>query len=193
MTNSSGARRAAHTRLRSCTPAGGLPSPAWRSPPTPYLLRRAGPVNRGAVWGWVQLDGRRLLLGHFEPRKGASNSEGKAAPLASSLCAVPRPPRGANSESRARGLPARGRAPRGPVSAEELVAVSQDPPPYSPRARRAGNRRVSSPGQFSSPGFLPSFPQSTGLLGYERLRRARTRALLQPQPKKVQPPLSPRF
>lgn len=78
MTNSSGARRAVHKLLH---PRGDLASPAWRSPPTPYLLRRAGAVNRGAVWGRVQLDGRRLLLGHFEPGKGASNSKGKAAPL----------------------------------------------------------------------------------------------------------------
>lgn len=90
--------RGAHTTLL-LHPHGGLPSPARRSPPTLYLLRRAGPVNRGAIWGWIQLDGRRLLLGHFDRvKKGATNSERKATPLASSLCAVPRKLRGTNSE-----------------------------------------------------------------------------------------------
>lgn len=56
------ARGAHPTWLR--TPARP-PSPAS----TPDLLRRAGPVNRGAVRGRVQLDGRRLLLGILEPGK----------------------------------------------------------------------------------------------------------------------------
>lgn len=74
VTNPSGAPRAAHSRLRSCAPAGASPARPWRSPPTPDLLRRAGPVDGGAVGGRVQLDGRRLLLRHFGPREGSSNS-----------------------------------------------------------------------------------------------------------------------
>lgn len=76
--DSRGAPRAARTRLRSCAPARATSAP-------PDLLRRAGPVNRGAVGGRVQLDGRRLLLGHFGPSESASNSAGRAAPLVSSL------------------------------------------------------------------------------------------------------------
>lgn len=127
--------RGAHTTLL-LHPHGGLPSSARRSPPTLYLLRRAGPVNRGAVWGWIQLDGRWLLLGHFEPGKGAPNSEGKAAPLASSLCAVPRPPRGTNSEPGAWDCFGEGGT-RTAQSRQRREAGGglTGPPPYSPRAR----------------------------------------------------------
>lgn len=159
--------RGAHTTLL-LHPHGGLPSSARRSPPTLYLLRRAGPVNRGAVWGWIQLDGRWLLLGHFEPGKGAPNSEGKAAPLASSLCAVPRPPRGTNSEPGAWGLLWGGRdthravssAPRGRWRSHGTPALLTQG-----SARRAGNRRGTPPAQFGSRGFPPSLPQSTRLSG----------------------------
>lgn len=116
VTNSSGAQRAAHARLGSGTPAGASPlRPALAA--HPYLLRRAGPVNRGAVRGRVQLDGRRLLLGHFEPGKGASNSEGKAAPLLPPS-AKSRARRAGPTGGRGPGTAFRGRrAPRGPVSA----------------------------------------------------------------------------
>lgn len=156
------------------------PGPGARLPPD--LLRRAGPVNRGAVGGRVQLDGRRLLLGHFGPGEGARNSEGRATPLASSLLAAPRPPRGAKSGPRARGLP----------SGDALCAVpsgpsgqwrSQETP--APLARLTGDRRASPPAQHRSPGIPSRSPSVHRSPGLEGPRRARTTALLQPQPGKV--------
>lgn len=148
-------------------PSGGLPGPAPRSPPTPHLLCRAGPVNRGAVWGRVQLDGRRLLLGHFEPGKGASNSERKAVPLASSLGNVPRPSRGTNwGRELAAVFGGRGR--RAVQSARTGRWRSGGTPALLARgsARRAENERASQQAQFRSPRFPPpSLPQSTGPSG----------------------------
>ena len=117
------APREAHTRLGFCTPARASPA----HPPPQDLLRRAGPVNRGAVRGRVQLDGRRLLLGHFGPRKGAPNSEGGPSSFLPLSCPAPAS-RGqvwAASPKAAFG----GRALRGPVKAKGPVAVWGNPRP----------------------------------------------------------------
>lgn len=157
-------RGARPTRLRQ--PRGGLPAPARARRP-PYSLRRAGPVNRGAVRGRVQLDGRRLLLGHFEPGKGASNSAGKAAP---------RLPPSAKSRARRAG-PAGGRgpgaasgrrrAPRGPVGASGRWRARGTPALLARGwAPRAGNPRVSQQAQLGSPRRPPS-PSVNRWLGLE--------------------------
>lgn len=139
-------------------PCGGLPSLAPCSPPTPYLLRRAGPVNRGAVWGRVQLDGRRLLLGHFEPGKGASNSEGKAAPLLPPS-AMSRALRAGTIRGRGPGTALEGRHALRGQSATRGCGGLAGPPPYSPGARLRAQGTEGLPNR-RSPAAQDSLPLS---------------------------------
>lgn len=67
-------------------------------------------------------------------REGASNSEGKVAPLASSLCSSRRPLRGSKSEPRARGLTWRAL----PARSGQCLGASgglRGPPPHPPGIR----------------------------------------------------------
>lgn len=127
--------RGAHTTLL-LHPHGGLPSPARRSPPTLYLLRRAGPVNRGAIWGWIQLDGRRLLLGHFDRVKALPTPRERRplllppSALSRASCAGPirsQGPEDCFGEGGSRTARSRQR--------REAGGSLTGPPPYSPRAR----------------------------------------------------------
>lgn len=164
------APREAHTRLGFCTPARA-------SPPRPRpqdLLRRAGPVNRGAVRGRVQLDGRRLLLGHFGPRKGAPNSEGGPSSFLPLSCPAP----ASRGQVRAASPDAAfgGRALRGPVRAKEPVAVWGNPRPTCSMHREPKGFPAGAAQQPGIPSRSPSVNRSPG---------ARTTTLLQPQPGKV--------
>ena len=164
------APREAHTRLGFCTPARASPA----RPRPQDLLRRAGPVNRGAVRGRVQLDGRRLLLGHFGPRKGAPNSEGGPSSFLPLSCPAPAS-RGqvrAASPNAAFG----GRALRGPVRAKEPVAVWGNPRPTCSTHREPKGFPACAAQQPGIPSRSPSVSRSPG---------ARTTTLLQPQPGKV--------
>lgn len=164
------APREAHTRLGFCTPARASPA----RPPPQDLLRRAGPVNRGAVRGRVQLDGRRLLLGHFGARKGAPNSEGGPSSFLPLSCPAP----ASRGQVRAASPKAAfgGRALRGPVRAKGPVAVWGNPRPTCSVHREPKGFPARAARQPGIPCRSPSVNRSPG---------ARTTTLIQPQPGKV--------
>ena len=180
------ARRAHPTRL--LYPSRGLRSQARRSPPTPDLLRRARPVNRGAVGGRVQLDGRRLLLGHSGPGKALLTPRG-GRPLSCFLpLSCPTPAAQGQVGATGPGAAFGGRAPRGPFSAEGPLAVSGDPRPTRPGLGLARKESKGFPGGAARQRGIPSlFSSVNRSLGFDRHRHSPAPASAW----KVQPPPAP--
>lgn len=180
------ARRAHPTRL--LYPRRGLRSQARRSPPTPDLLRRAGPVNRGAVGGRVQLDGRRLLLGHSGPGKALLTPRG-GRPLSCFLpLNCPTPAAQGQVGATGPGAAFGGRAPRGPFCAEGPLAVSGDPRPTRPGLGLARKESKGFPGGAARQRGIPSlFSSVNRSLGFDRHRHSPAPASAW----KVQPPPAP--
>jgi hypothetical protein len=164
---SSGSTRQA---LRGPRALCGLPA---RSPPSQTYSAELVPLTAepsGAGFSWM---GVGFFLGILH-REGASNSEGRAALLASSLGAAPRPPRGTKSGPRALGLPLGG-APRTVRQRLGPAAISEDPcpirPPLGARGakgllRRRGAERDGA--GCARSGFPPSFPQSVSRMAPPR-------------------------